>query len=114
MKRTCFIIVTALLVTLFTVNISFALRWRNGLVSVGDSKTKVQSTCGEPDDEETIGYTEVKYKGKIKGKKLIIKPKKGSKRRAIVAWTYRQMSGGRYYILTFTGSKLTEINSVRK
>lgn len=43
-----------------------------------------------------------------------MKPSEGSKKIAIVEWTYGPMRGGRFYILTFTGSTLTEINSVRK
>lgn len=69
--------------------------WRCGqkLVSLGDRTFEVEQKCGRPALREQTGYTTDYY---------------GNQSLPIVEWVYGPPNGA-YYILTFTGSKLTSI-----
>ena len=69
--------------------------WRCGqnLVSTGDRTFEVQQKCGAPELRDVVGYTTDDY---------------GNQQLKIEEWVYGPPTGA-YYILTFTGSKLTSI-----
>jgi hypothetical protein len=69
--------------------------WRCGqkLVSLGDRSFEVEQKCGAPTLRDQVGYTTDLY---------------GNQSLTITEWVYGPPSGT-YYILTFTGNKLTDI-----
>lgn len=69
--------------------------WRCGqrLVSLGDRTFEVEQRCGAPALRDQVGYTTDYY---------------GNQSLPITEWVYGPPNGA-YYILTFTGSKLTNI-----
>ena len=69
--------------------------WRCGqkLVSLGDRTFEVEQKCGAPSLRDQVGYTTDFY---------------GNQSLPITEWVYGPPSGT-YYILTFTGNKLTDI-----
>jgi len=69
--------------------------WRCGqkLVSLGDRACEVEQKCGAPTLRDRVGYTTDYY---------------GNQSLPIAEWVYGPPSGT-YYILTFTGNKLTSI-----
>ena len=69
--------------------------WRCGqkLVSLGDRTFEVEQKCGAPALRDQVGYTTDYY---------------GNQSLPITEWVYGPPSGA-YYILTFTGNKLTNI-----
>jgi hypothetical protein len=69
--------------------------WRCGqkLVSLGDRAFEVQQKCGAPTLSSTVGFT-TDYNG--------------NQQLPIEEWVYGPPNGT-YYILTFTGSRLTSI-----
>ena len=83
---------------------SFAFRCGSGLVSTGDSKTRVLVTCGPPTSKGTSctnsqGSNTTTKKGKIKKTK-----KCGTK---ADVWHYNCGSDDFIYVLTFENGKLT-------
>ncbi len=83
------------LITLLPTIASADDTWRCGqkLVSLGDRSFEVQQKCGAPALRDTVGYT-TDYNG--------------NQQLQIEEWVYGPPNGA-YYILTFTGSKLTAI-----
>lgn len=69
--------------------------WRCGqkLVSLGDRAFEVQQKCGEPNLRSAVGFTTDQF---------------GNQQLPIDEWVYGPPNGA-YYILTFTGSRLTAI-----
>lgn len=69
--------------------------WRCGqkLVSLGDRAFEVEQKCGAPTLRDQVGYTTDYY---------------GNQSLPIAEWVYGPPNGA-YYILTFTGNKLTNI-----
>ena len=92
MKKSILIFITTILIMLFTVIPSTALRCGCGLVSIGDPIFLVLKKCGEPIYKELIRYG-------------IKEPKTN---------TLVYEIGGRYYYLTFKDGKLFEIESFMK
>lgn len=82
---------TALLSTLASADDT----WRCGqkLVSLGDRTFEVEHKCGVPALRDQVGYTTDYY---------------GNQSLPILEWVYGPPNGA-YYILTFTGNKLTNI-----
>ena len=83
---------------------SFAFRCGSGLVSSGDSKTRVLVTCGQPSSKATSctntqEFTTTTKKGKIKKTK-----KCGTK---ADVWHYNCGNDDFIYALTFENGKLT-------
>ena len=108
--------------TLFgTVN-CFAFRCGNGLVSVGDSKTKVLQECGKPTSKEKVGVkkeagSETAYNKKTRRHKKDKKYRKENpstvrgeyekvSRKPVEKWYYNCGDNDFIYALTFEGSKL--------
>ena len=83
------------LITLLPALASADDTWRCGqkLVSLGDRTFEVQQKCGEPNLSSTVGFT-TDYNG--------------NQQLPIAEWVYGPPNGA-YYILTFTGSRLTAI-----
>jgi len=95
----------ALFCTLVGVNLllcpeAFAFRCGNGLVSVGDTKSRVMIECGKPTSKGRVGANDVYYNDQ--GQK---RRKKSS--RTVEQWTYNCGEGDFIYVLTFEGGKLT-------
>lgn len=69
--------------------------WRCGraLVSTGDRAFEVQQRCGAPELKQLVGYTTDTY---------------GNREMQIEEWVYGPPNRA-YYILTFVGGKLTNI-----
>jgi len=90
-KRLLCIGLTALLPALASADDT----WRCGqkLVSLGDRTFEVEQKCGAPTLRDQVGYTTDYY---------------GNQSLPIAEWVYGPPSGT-YYILTFTGNKLTSI-----
>ena len=83
---------------------SFAFRCGSGLISTGDSKTRVLVTCGQPTSKSTSctnpqESTTTTKKGKIKKTK-----KCGTK---ADVWHYNCGNDDFIYVLTFENGKLT-------
>ncbi len=83
------------LITLLPTLASADDTWRCGrkLVSLGDRTFEVQQKCGEPDLRSAVGFTTDQF---------------GNQQLPIDEWVYGPPNGA-YYILTFTGSRLTAI-----
>ena len=86
----------------------FAFRCGNGLVTEGDSKSQVLSTCGNPTSKEkscenSQQYTTTTKHGKIKKVK-----KCGQK---LETWFYNCGDNDFVYKLTFEDGKITNINT---
>ena len=87
-------LLTVLFFVAGSVYASECFRCGNNLIQIGDPKFKVLKECGQPVSAEVIGYT-----NKSHGMKII-------------EFVYGP-TGGVYYYLTFTGNKLTKIESVK-
>lgn len=76
------------------------LRCGSGLISLGDSRHQVQSKCGEPADQTSLGYREtVNQYGHVNDVQ-------------VEEWTYGPRSG-MYHYLRFEGGYLVKITSSR-
>ena len=78
----------------------FAFRCGNGVVSIGDTKSRVLIECGKPTYRERAGSKDT-YSGEKSGKK-----KRSSK--TVDQWSYNCGDGDFIYVLTFEGGKLTK------
>lgn len=90
--------VFTLIISLLSSSNSWAFRCGSGLVSTGDSKTKVQITCGQPTTKESAcenrqEYTAADKSGKIK------KYKKCGKK--VEVWRYNCGENDFIYKLSF-------------
>jgi hypothetical protein len=86
---------------------SFAFRCGTGMVTIGDSRTKVLMTCGKPASKEKVSKPKSDRKKKKKIERDITE---SSKRRKYVAgiekWIYNCGDGDFIYALTFEDGKL--------
>ena len=104
-KNNMMIIFAALLFLFLSAASSWAFRCGSGLVSEGDSKTKVQVTCGKPTSKETScenrrEYTTTTQSGKIR------KHKKCGKK--LEVWYYNCGDNDFIYKLTFENGILRD------
>lgn len=88
---------------LSAVNV-WAFRCGSGLVTAGDSKTKVQVTCGKPTSKETSCENQQEYTTTKSGK--IRKSKKCG--RKLEVWYYNCGDNDFIYKLTFENGKLRQ------
>lgn len=93
-----FINITLLLAGLVLASNVYAFRCSIHLVQVGDKTSEVARKCGQPKFKEIVGY-------------IITKNKK--RELQIKEWVYGPKNG-RYYYLTFHGTKLVDIESRAK
>lgn len=97
LKAVCFLLLAAVFLVL-SFNDLYAFRCGQELVTVGDHKVEVHSKCGEPFYEEITGYTLTKDQ---------------EREFTITEWVYKT-DRDHFYILTFEGSSLVEIEYIRK
>lgn len=95
MKRAALFFAAVFIVVTFS-QAAWAFRCGAKLVREGDHSFVVKKACGEPEEREVVGYT--------------ITPN-GKREMKIEKWIYGPKEG-RYYILTFEGGVLKEIDSV--
>ncbi len=79
----------------------WAFRCGDGIVGIGDTKSRVLIECGKPTYKEKTGSRDVYYNDQ--GEK---KRKKRSK--AMDQWTYNCGDGDFVYVLSFEGGKLSK------
>ena len=104
MKIPKIIILSSIFLFAYAAN-GWAFRCGSGLVSTGDSKTRVQVTCGKPTSKtktcaNSQASTATTKKGKIKKSK-----KCGTKTEV---WHYNCGDGDFIYVLTFENGKMTK------
>jgi len=98
--RTCLAVVLSLV---FFAGESHAFRCGSGLVTTGDSKTKVLLTCGQPTNKERSCEDPKEYRTKdAKVKKAGKCSKKGE------VWYYNCGENDFIYALTFVNGKLVK------
>lgn len=78
----------------------FAFRCGEGIVSVGDTKSRVLIECGKPTYRDRVGSKDTSS-GDRSGKR-----KRSSK--TVEQWSYNCGEGDFIYVLTFEGGKLTK------
>jgi hypothetical protein len=71
----------------------------DGLVSIGDTKSRVLIECGKPTHKEKVGAKDIYYNDQRQKKR-----KKSSK--TVEQWAYNCGENDFIYILTFEGGKL--------
>ncbi|NTW76547.1 MAG: DUF2845 domain-containing protein [Syntrophaceae bacterium] len=99
MKKNIIIIIFAALTFSFLSAInSWAFRCGSGLVSEGDSKTKIQVTCGKPTSKETSCENKQEYTTTTKSGKTRNVKKCGKK---LEVWYYNCGDNDFIYKLTF-------------
>ena len=79
----------------------FAFRCGNGVVGIGDTKSRVAIECGKPTYKEKVGAKSNYYNdpGQSKGRKSS---------RSVDVWSYNCGEGDFIYVLTFEGGKLVK------
>ena len=106
MKKNNIIAVCAVLTFLFcSAASSWAFRCGSGLVSEGDSKTKVQVTCGKPTSKETSCENKQEYTTATKSGKTRNVKKCGKK---LEVWYYNCGDNDFIYKLTFENGILID------
>ena len=104
MKKTLILAI----VFFMTASGAYAMRCRNGLAQVGDSKTEVTQACGEPLKVDVVGnmFKRVSYeKDRKRVEREIAVP--------VEKWHY-DVGGGVIHLLTFEGEDLVNIDDYRK
>jgi hypothetical protein len=86
---------------------SEAFRCGDGLVSIGDLKTKVLLECGEPSSKEKVGTQKRAKQGTHKKARLQSESTETSGKR-IEKWYYNCGDRDFIYILTFEGNALAK------
>ena len=76
-----------------------AFRCGDGLIEIGDTKSKVLIECGKPTNKSRVGTSDVYYPDQ--GRK-----KRGKSSKALEQWSYNCGAGDFIYVLTFEGGKL--------
>jgi hypothetical protein len=87
--------------TSFLCTDAFAFRCGNGIVGVGDTKSRVVIECGKPTYKERVGT-----KSNYSGDQTQSKGRKSS--RSVEVWSYNCGEGDFIYVLTFEGGKLVK------
>lgn len=95
------VMIAVMSAALFICAEALAFRCGDGIVGVGDTKSRVLIECGAPTYKDKVGSKEVTTtdQGKIRRKK---------KSKTVEQWTYNCGAGDFIYILTFEGGKLTK------